>query len=83
MSKARGQVPCRHGLLKASGRTSARTAAYGLRCVVGATVGSGCVALGAVPREPRGSVERLGTHRDVFGLDVAEMTPAAFKRSAL
>ena len=27
--------------------------------------------------------ERLGTHRDVFGLDVAEMTPAAFKRSAL
>ena len=27
--------------------------------------------------------ERLGTHRDVFGLDVAEMTPAAFKRSTL
>jgi transposase len=26
--------------------------------------------------------ERLGTHRDVFGLDVADMTPAAFKRSA-
>ncbi len=24
--------------------------------------------------------ERLGTHRDVFGLDVADMTPAAFKR---
>ena len=27
--------------------------------------------------------ERLGTHRDVFGLDVADMTPAAFKRSML
>ena len=27
--------------------------------------------------------ERLGTHRDVFGLDVADMTPAAFKRSTL
>jgi transposase len=27
--------------------------------------------------------ERLGTHRDVFGLDAADMTPAAFKRSAL
>ena len=26
--------------------------------------------------------ERLGTHRDVFGLDVADITPAAFKRSA-
>ena len=25
--------------------------------------------------------ERLGTHRDVFGLDVADMTPAAFKRA--
>ena len=25
--------------------------------------------------------ERLGTHRDVFGLDVADITPAAFKRS--
>jgi hypothetical protein len=26
--------------------------------------------------------ERLGTHRDVFGLNVADLTPAAFKRSA-
>ncbi|MCB9629092.1 MAG: IS66 family transposase [Sandaracinaceae bacterium] len=26
--------------------------------------------------------ERLGTHRDVFGLDVPDITPAAFKRSA-
>ncbi len=26
--------------------------------------------------------ERLGTHRDVFGLDMADITPAAFKRSA-
>lgn len=25
--------------------------------------------------------ERLGTHRDVFGLDVHEMTPAAFKKT--
>ncbi len=25
--------------------------------------------------------ERLGTHRDVFGLDLADMTPAAFKRT--
>jgi transposase len=25
--------------------------------------------------------ERLGTHRDVFGLELAEMTPAAFKRA--
>ncbi|MCB9657805.1 MAG: hypothetical protein R3B40_18965 [Polyangiales bacterium] len=27
--------------------------------------------------------ERLGTHRDVFRLDVADMAPAAFKRSML
>jgi len=26
--------------------------------------------------------ERLGTHRDVFGLDLAEMTPAALKRAS-
>ncbi len=25
--------------------------------------------------------ERLGTHRDVFGLDLPDMTPAAFKRT--
>lgn len=25
--------------------------------------------------------DRLGTHRDVFGLELHEMTPAAFKRS--
>jgi transposase len=25
--------------------------------------------------------ERLGTHRDVFGLDLAEMTPAAYKKT--
>ena len=27
--------------------------------------------------------ERLGTHRDVFGLDAAALTPAAFKRAGL
>ena len=25
--------------------------------------------------------ERLGTHREVFGLPVAELTPAAFKKT--
>jgi hypothetical protein len=25
--------------------------------------------------------ERLGTHRDVYGLDLAAMTPAAFKKT--
>jgi hypothetical protein len=25
--------------------------------------------------------ERLGTHRDVFGLPLEEMTPAAFKKT--
>ncbi len=25
--------------------------------------------------------ERLGTHRDLFGLEIADVTPAAFKRS--
>jgi hypothetical protein len=27
--------------------------------------------------------ERLGTHRDLFGLDAAALTPAAFKRAGL
>ena len=27
------------------------------------------------------AVERLGTHRDLYGLDLREMTPAAFKKS--
>ena len=43
-----------------------------------------CRAIG-VPVQPylAWAFERLGTHRDVFGLDVADMTPAAFKRSML
>lgn len=50
-----------------------------------------CVLLGIVAtcRALRVSAEaylawafdRLGTHREVFGLDLEEMTPAAFKRS--
>lgn len=43
-----------------------------------------CRAIG-VPVQPylAWAFERLGTHRDVFRLDVADMTPAAFKRSML
>ncbi|MEZ4329368.1 MAG: IS66 family insertion sequence element accessory protein TnpB [Polyangiales bacterium] len=43
-----------------------------------------CRAIG-VPVQPylAWAFERLGTHRDVFGLEVADMTPAAFKRSML
>lgn len=30
-----------------------------------------------------GAVRRLGTHRDVYGLSLDEMTPAAFKASRM
>jgi len=30
---------------------------------------------------PDARSRRLGTHRDVFGLDLEEMTPAAFKNT--
>lgn len=41
-----------------------------------------CRALG-VPAQAylAWAFDRLGTHRDVFGLDLEEMTPAAFKKS--
>jgi hypothetical protein len=60
MSVGRGQVPCRHRLLKASVRTSARTAACGRRCVVDATVGSVYAALGAARHECMSSAVRPG-----------------------
>ncbi|MBK6812881.1 MAG: transposase [Sandaracinaceae bacterium] len=41
-----------------------------------------CRAIRVLRAYLAGAFERLGTHRDVFGLDVADMTPAAFKRSA-
>ena len=60
MSVARGQVPCRHRLQKASACTCARTVERALRCVVGATAGSVYAARSAAAREPSGSVARLG-----------------------
>ena len=60
MSAARGQVPCRHHLQKASACTSARTAARGRRCVVDATVGNVCAALSAAAHGASGSVSRPG-----------------------
>ena len=50
-------------------------------CVLLGTVAT-CRAIGVSPQAYLAwAFERLGTHRDVFGLEISEMTPAAFKTS--